>query len=88
MIGNAEAATSIGCFENCTTCDGPGEYECRTCISGYCIEDEAYRTKHYDGLGKCWNLECKAKTSSGEVLRAITIAAMIVIPICSQGCRR
>mmetsp|Transcript_13351 Transcript_13351/g.32407 ORF Transcript_13351/g.32407 Transcript_13351/m.32407 type:complete len:171 (+) Transcript_13351:132-644(+) len=49
---------SCRCQSKCLTCDGPGEYDCRTCAAGYCMEDRGYRERHYGGTGKCWDLMC------------------------------
>ena len=63
---NKISNSDVECHGNCDKCTGPGEYQCTTCKTGFCMEDEQYRMDHYEGVGRCWNLDCHAKDKSDE----------------------
>jgi len=64
-----EWISTCSCYPNCIACDGPGEFECRTCIDTYCIEDPALRNPFYDGLGRCQNITtCFTASSAKRIL--------------------
>ena len=60
-------ATDFECHENCSSCNGPGEYECTVCETGFCMEDEQYRITFYEGEGRCWNITCTEEKNSGPL---------------------
>ena len=73
------------CHENCSSCNGPDEYECTACEIGFCMEDEQYRINFYGGEGRCWNIDCTEGDDSagsmatvGVLYRAILAATMII----------